>query len=631
MSVTKPSAGERWRYWFDTWMSKGTVALMALLGVATVVFVVVLSALTVFVLWLLPDGVNNIDEDDTVWDIFWGSLMRTLDPGTMGGDEGWLFRLLMLIVTIGGLVIVASLIGIVSGAFDSKVEELRKGRSRVLEEDHTLILGWSTKVFPIVREIATANISRGRSAIVILADRDKVEMEDDIKAQVPDTGKTRIIVRSGDPMNLAELEVANPHTARSIIVLAPEDSDDPDSLVIKTALAVTNNPNRKDGDYHIVGELRDPGNLEAARLVGRHEAHWVLSTELISRITVQTCRQSGLSVVYSELLDFAGSEIYFTVQPGLVGSTYFEAQLAFATSTVIGLVQGGTVALNPPADTVLAADDQLIVIAEDDDTIELAEPGRPDPALVSPAGAVEPTPETTLVLGYNAGLPLVLAELDQYSTPRSRVTVVADVPEPAFDGLVNLDLSFQRGDPTSRAVLDALYVHEYDHIIVLPAKETLSAQRADAKTLITLLHLRDIAVQKDARLNVVSEMIDDRNRELAEVTQADDFIVSDRLISLMLSQVSENKRLTEVFGDLFSPEGAEIYLRPAELYVAPGAEIDFYTVLEAARRRGETAIGYRVDARARSSEHAYGVIVNPVKTERRAYAERDKIIVLAEG
>src|SRR5690606_297417 len=141
----------------------------------------------------------------------------------------------MLIVTIGGLIIVASLIGIVSGAFDSKVEELRKGRSRVLEHDHTLILGWSTKVFPIVREICLANESRGKSAIVILADRDKVEIEDDLKAQLPDTGKTRIIVRSGDPMNLAELEVANPHTARSIIVLAPEDDDDPDSTVIKTA------------------------------------------------------------------------------------------------------------------------------------------------------------------------------------------------------------------------------------------------------------------------------------------------------------------------------------------------------------------------------------------------------------
>lgn len=628
---TKPSSGERLRYWFDNWMSKGTVALMALLGVATLLFVIVMSALTVALLLIFPDGINRVDEDDTAWDVFWGSLMRTLDPGTMGGDEGWLFRLLMLVVTIGGLIIVASLIGIVSGAFDSKVDELRKGRSRVLEEDHTLILGWSSKVFPIVNEIATANISRGRSAIVILADRDKVEMEDDLKTQVPDTGKTRIIVRSGDPMNLAELEVANPHTARSIVVLAPEDSDDPDSLVIKTTLAVTNNPHRKAGSYHIVGELQDPKNLEAARLVGRDEAHWVLSTDLISRITVQTCRQSGLSVVYSELLDFDGAEIYFTEQESLVGRTYFDAQLAFADSAVMGVVRDGTVTLNPDAALVLVRGDQLIVIAEDDDTIRLAEPGVPDTGAVSAAEVAPARPETTLVLGYNGGLHLMLAELDQYSTPRSRVTVVADVDEPAFDVPVNLDLTFQHGDPTSRAVLDALYAHEYDHIIVLAEKETLPAQRADARTLITLLHLRDIAQQKGVDLNVVSEMIDDRNRELAEVTQADDFIVSDQLISLMLSQVSENKQLTQVFDELFSAAGAEIYLRPAEYYIPPGVEVDFYTVLEAARRRGETAIGFRLSEFAHRSEHAYGVTVNPLKTERRAFAPGDRIIVLAES
>lgn len=630
---TKPRAGERLRYWFDNWMSKGTVALMALLGVATFFFVAVLGTIAWLLLKFVPalDRENNLADDSAgPLDLIWRSLMRTLDPGTMGGDEGWPFRIMMLIVTIGGLVIVASLIGIVSGAFDSKVEELRKGRSRVLEDDHTLILGWSTKVFPIVNEIATANRSRGRSAIVILADRDKVEMEDDIKAQAPDTGSTRIIVRSGDPMNLAELEVANPHTARSIIVLAPEDSDDPDSLVIKTTLAVTNNPNRKAGEYHIVGELKDPANLEAARLVGRSEAHWVLSTELISRITVQTCRQSGLSVVYSELLDFDGAEIYFTEQPNLTGRTYFDAQLSFADSAVMGIVQGGKVLLNPPADTLLAAGDQVIVIAEDDDTIRLADPGSPDSALVSATEVAPSMPETTLVLGYNEGLRHMLSELDQYSTARSRVTVVANIEEPAFDGLDNLDLSFQQGDPTSRLVLDALYVHQFDHIIVLAAKETLTAQRADAKTLITLLHLRDIAVQKNVDLNVVSEMIDDRNRELAEVTQADDFIVSDRLISLMLSQLSENKRLTEVFEELFAADGAEIYLRDAGEYVPTGVETDFYTVLEAARRRGETALGFRVEAHAHSGERAYGVTVNPRKSDRRAFSPGDKIIVLAE-
>ena len=130
-------------------------------------------------------------------------------------------------------------------------------------------------------------------------------------------------------MNLAELAVASPNNARSIIVLAPEDDDDPDSVVIKTTLAVTNNPARKDGEYHIVGELQHESNLEAARLVGKDEAHWVLANDLISRIMVQTSRQSGLSVVYGELLDFDGAEIYFTEQPSLVGKTFYDAQLAF--------------------------------------------------------------------------------------------------------------------------------------------------------------------------------------------------------------------------------------------------------------------------------------------------------------
>jgi len=88
-------------------------------------------------------------------------------------------------------VIVASLISIISGAFDSKVEELRKGRSRVLETDHTLVLGWSRKVFSLVNELSIANQSRGKSAIVILANMDKVEMEDAVRAQVPDTGPRR--------------------------------------------------------------------------------------------------------------------------------------------------------------------------------------------------------------------------------------------------------------------------------------------------------------------------------------------------------------------------------------------------------------------------------------------------------
>src|SRR5690606_1847789 len=225
------------------------------------------------------------------------------------------FRAAMLVVTIGGVIIVASLIGIISSAFDSKVEDLRKGRSRVLEQDHTLILGWSGKIFQIVSEICIANESRRRPTIVILADRDKVEMEDEIRAHIGKRNRTRVIVRSGDPMDLGDLELGNPHTARSIILIAPENDEEPDSTVIKMALALTNTPRRRAKPLDIVGELQENRNLEAAKLVGRDEVSWILTRDLIARITVQTCRQAGLSSVYTELLDFDGDEIYIAEEP----------------------------------------------------------------------------------------------------------------------------------------------------------------------------------------------------------------------------------------------------------------------------------------------------------------------------
>ncbi len=627
--MTKPTLSERFRYWFDGWMSRGPVALIALLGLATVALVLVMSGLVwVFTLFgQYPDD----NPDMSPVEILWGNLMRSIDSGAMGGDTGWGFRILMLVLTLGGLIIVASLIGIISGGFDAKVEDLRKGRSRVLETDHTLILGFSSKVFPIVTELCVASQSRRRSAIVILAPRDKVEMEDEIRALVGDTGKTKIICRTGDPMNPVDLEISSPQTARSIIILAREDTPDPDSDVIKTALALTNSPRRKAGKYHIVGELSEESNLEAATLVGKDEAHWVLASDLISRIMVQSCRQSGLSVVYSELLDFEGDEIYFTEQPSLYGKTYFEAQCAFATSAVLGFIRDGSVLINPSADLVYGEGDQLIVIAEDDSTIRLATPGTVDASAVVAAKAPAAHPERTLVLGYNSGLGRMLRELNEYVAPGSTATIVADLDEPQLDTYGNLAVSFRHADSTSRAVLDSLTVGTFDHIIVLAYSDTLETQRADGKTLITLLQLRDIEEKSGANLNVVSEMLDDRNRELAEVTNADDFIVSDKLISLVLSQVSENRELTHVFDELFSSRGSEIYLNPVDHYVTPGAPVDFYAVLEAARRRGETAIGYRVAADARNSARGYGVTVNPVKTAARSYAAGDKVIVLAQG
>ena len=631
--MKSPTFKQRFQYWFDNYMSRGTGALI------TALFV--LSAVIIFVIAALVKITGSAPNNESLFELAWMSLLRTLDSGTMGGDTGsFFFLLMMLVVTFGGIFVVSALIGIINNGLEDKLDELRKGRSAVLENNHTLILGWNTQIFTVISELILANQSRKSGAvIVVLADQDKVEMEDAINDRISDTKNTRIICRSGSPIDLTDLEIASPHTARSIIVLA--DGADPDTHVIKSVLALTNNPNRRPQPYHIVTQIRDPKNMDVVKMLGAKDlVQPILTNDLIARVVAQTSRQSGLSIVYTELMNFGGDEIYFKQEPELSGKTYGEALLAYETSTLMGIRKAdGTIAMSPATDTRIQSGDQVFVIAEDDDKIKLSGLSRIpfDESLIQVSGTVsKPKPEKVLVLGWNRSGATIIRELDNYVAKGSQVLIVSDIYDLEkqlrleVGKLKNQKVTVQEGDIRDRGLLESLEATEYDHVIVL-AYSHLEQQEADAITLITLLHLRDIAERDETPFSIISEMLDLRNRELAEAAKVDDFIVSEHLISLMMSQLSENSELMGVFADMFDPEGAEIYLKPISDYVTTGQPVNFYTVTEAARRRGETALGYRLMSESHDADKAYGVHTNPKKAERVNFSAEDKIIVISEG
>ena len=628
---------DRLRYAIDEFFGRGTIALILGLFIVSALLIVLVALVVV----ATGAGIEtSAGENLGVFDVIWMGLMRTLDSGTMGSDAGsGTFLGAMLIVTLGGIFVISALIGIINTGIQSRLDELRKGRSRVIESDHTVILGWNQQVFTIIAELIGANANQRGRSVVVLADRDKVEMDDEIRARIPDTRGTKIVCRSGSPVDLDEIDIAGIQRSRSVIVLAPE-VDEPDIEVIKTILAITNDPNRRPEPYHVVAEIHDSSNLEAARLVGKDEVELVVVGDVVSRIIAQTCRQAGLSIVYGELLDFDGDEIYFSHQPALEGRTFGEAQHAFEESTLIGLSTPAAGAhLNPPSTTVIGPEDRLILIAADDDTIRVrdgAGPAIDDESII----VCIPTPvarERTLVLGWNHRVMQIARELDSYVAPGSAITVVTDDPAAvdALDGLraelANQALQFVHKSSSNRAVLDELDVAGYQHVLVISPIDRYDDQRADARTLVTLLHLRDIATTTGHPYSITSEMADVRNRSLAEVTRADDFIVSDRLISLLLTQVSENKQLHAVFADLFDAAGSEVYLRPVSDYVATGRPVTVATIVEAARRLEEVAIGYRIRAESNDAARAYGVHVNPRKSAQVTFDPEDKVVVLAAG
>ncbi len=625
---------ERLRYAFDNTMSKGTRALVAWLGLATVVLIGIFSAI-VLLSGLAPK--NSAGHHVGVIRQLYLTLLHTLDPGTIGNDVGgWTFLVLMLLVTLGGIFIVSALIGVIATGLDAKLEDLRKGRSFVVEQGHTLILDWSDSIFTILSELAIANESERRPVAVVLAEQDKVEMEDAIRQRCGDLGKTRVVCRRGSPIDLTDVAMVNPQGARSIIVLSG-GADHADAEVIKTVLALTHAPDRRPEPYTIVAEIRDASNLEAARLVGGSEAVLIDRGDTISRLLVQASRQSGLSLVYTELLDFGGDEIYFHENPALAGRTFGEALFAYETCSVIGLATEAGVKLNPPPETVLAAGDRVVVIAEDDSVLATAPTSRgtvDDDAIVA-APPADDRPRPVLILGWNSRSPIIVRELGEYLAAGSTVTIAADSggPEQTLAGRApnGLTVTFEPGDTTDRRTLESLRPGSYDSVIVSCYEGEVDAQRADARTLVTLLHLRDIASRDGATFTIVSEMLDDRNRQLAQVTKVDDVIVSEKLVALMIAQISENRQLAPVFEDLLGAEGSEIYLKPATDYVKAGQATDFATVVEASRRRREVAIGYRRVAEAGDAARGFGVVVNPPKSTQVALVDGDRVIVLAES
>lgn len=619
----------RLRYGFDNLMARGTWVLVGWLTLVCLAVVVPASVVLVWAGGTMPPTASGRVA------AVWSNVGRTLK---LGGEIGPpLYVLMSLLLALVALLFVSALVSLITTGLSQRLLALRLGRSVVLERRHTVLLGWSDQVFPVITELVEANANQRKAAIAVLADRDKVGMDAEIGGHVGDTKTTRVICRSGQTTDPTALARVSPETAKSVLVL-PSDEQGGDSRVVKTLLALEAT-GRASGDRVVVAAVRDRRHHLAATLAAGRSGHVLSIDDIVARLLVQTSRQPGLSLVYEELLDFAGDEFYVVPAPALAGRTFGEALGAFATSSVVGLVRAdGGMTLNPRPDTEIGVDDRLVVITEDDDTAvpAAAVPPVDEEAIVAARPRVA-APERLLLLGWNRRAPLIIEQLDQYVRPASTLDVVAlgdaaALHEARTTGQEpsNLLVSFHGGDITERHTLAQLDLPSYDSVMVIGDESHFADGDTDDRTLVTLLHLRAIEESTRGRLSVITEMTDDRNRLLAPVRPGADFIVSGRLISLLMAQISENRHLAALFDELFTAEGSEIYLRPATDYVLAGREVTFATVVESARRRHECAIGYRLHDEAATAPDR-GVRVNPDKRESVRFTAKDRVIVVAEG
>ncbi len=610
MSSESATFVERIRYRFEQTLSKGPARVIGWLSLLTLSIIVITGIIELLI------GKFGGSRDGGIIENWWQALLRVLDSGTFAGDVDWPTRILSLFVTIAGIFIAGSLIGLIATTVDRKIESLAKGRSRVIEDDHTVILGWNDHISALVNELVEANRSAGGKPIVVLASRDKAEMEEVLADRVTERHGSMVVVRSGDPASPDDLRRVNLHTARSVVVLR---GDNGDPGVVKAVLAVRGAD--PDMGRTIVAELGSLSTAQLLRSVTDGKVSTVNSDLVIAEVTAQACRQEGLAAVYRELLDFDGDEIYIQAIPQAVGQRYANAQFGFASSTLIGVATAdGAVHLNPPADQLITSTDQLIVVAADDDTVVWDGDG-----VIATGGAAdhspsEPQPVRVLMVGWGKLGAGVIRELDDFIGAGSTIEIVVDpeiveLPDPASIATVHATLTVRAASLDAAAALDT---SGYDQVIVLAYRDELSIDEADSRTLLTLLSLRR-RLSPTAR--IVGEILDPANVVLAQSTGADDFIVSDELVALMVAQLSEQPMLQAVFDDLFDADGSAIMCNPVRWYTK-NLNCSWGAIAGAAIERNETAIGLRTDATG-------AIRLNYPKGDVMALTIADQVIVIA--
>ncbi len=572
--------------------------------------------------------------------LWWGAVtLATVGYGDISpkSTEGRFVGVFTMIVGIG-------MFSVITAQLAERLVTRRRtlGRSEVIETGHTLVLGWSSMVSTIVSELVIAHESRHHASIVILANLDTDTMYDYLSTHVVgmDRSGTTVVCRSGDPTDPADLRLCRPELARSVIVI---DEHHDDNNVARCLLALVHQE-ESDTDIPIVAEITDPAIAAAIEHVLPGRVLVVNPAAFIARTAAQACLAPGVSITYEELLGMAGSEFYVQAAPGVVGRTFAEASVLLADACLVGIRSAtGITDLCPRFESLITADDQVIVIASDDSRVTVSGRGEPDPVCTdlgvpSPRHETNTSPLRAVVVGWNHLASTVLDELDGFLAPGSSITLVVNTDAIDHDlappQLVNAELIVRDGKGAAFAdMVSAVASEAADHVIVLCQWAGMTPSEADTRALLTTFQIRRMLAQRGHDATVITELRDQHDVGLAPPNSVGDFIVGDNLVSLLMTQLSEDRELYPVFVDLLDPEGAEIYCKPASWFgvsTAHEVRVPFGALVAAGIERGDCVIGYRVARLSQDPSAGFGVRINPAKAEMVTLGSSDQVIVIAD-
>lgn len=644
---------ERTRYRVDQVFAGGSFVQFLLLGVLTML--VIFFGMTAYFFGLFGEvnkGVEGIGRqlDQGFLDSFWWSMKHVI-LSDINSDYGATTPVIVIsmLITLMGMILFGALIGFIGTAIDGHMDELKKGNGVVKEKGHLLILGWNDKIYSI---LGLLEDNQKSMKVVILSSFDIEQMQELLRTNGKPLHRIRPVLRTGSPTNIVELQRVAFESAFSIIVLADESGENqnevPDIRVIKTLMLLAANKQWQGTRPKMVAEILAKDYSQVAEIAADNKILVLCGGGIISKVIVQTARQPGLSRVYSELFGFAGNEIYIRDFPACIGRSFGDIQACFINAIPIGVSRMRMVndqavyepSTNPGKDYIIQTGEWIICIARDGHI-------QFDPSLQPRHSEVEvivdatrPPLEKILILGWNEHLYDIVQEFDKYLKPGTPLLVVAAHTEEDASALFqehiksplkNAQLTYKRLDYVKQGALNELQVEKIDCVVLL-ADDSNDESDPDSRTIMTLLLLRDLQrhLPEQQRKRIVAEIVHAANCELLQDERHLDLIISPQMVSMLLTQISQQIMLKSVYDDLLDAGGNEIYLKPISRYTNHPEKSVFSDIMAAAVEKKELAIGIKIMRENEDSQRNFGIYINPPRDHVFALEQGDKVIAVAE-
>ncbi len=540
---------DRFNYWFDNRLTKGSLGLIRILIIASLLVALIIAGLIILF------GFHGDEEPASV---FWDSIATIINawmPSYGDGSPGYI--VLMAVSAIAGVLFTSVLIGIVTSAIEEKIVDLKKGNSKVLESGHTVILGFRDGEYALLEQLILAAAGKP-DCVVVAEDMDREEMEQAIRSNLDVPKNFRIICRTADILDPVALEACAIESCRAVVI-TPTD----DVRAVKALLAVSAlEQNAGCAPVRVSAILSGGAYRLPLSLEEKHNITALHTNDTVAKIIAHSCTQRGLAETFREVFNFEGDEFYLTALPEAAGLTFSELSLRMDRAVPLGACRGGQILLNPPQDFRFESGDTVLVFCEEPDFIRLCAPAAlPEDIEALTLRREEET--ETLILGCNASLPVILRELPENVT---RVVLAgaedARWPRDAIAEAAaarGLQVVYEEGRCDDEETLTAL-AKRAEHIVILNDHEK-EDEEADMEAVLLLIFLRDIRARYALRFNITTELRREQNQNLVADGDQTDFVVATSMSSLFLAQLAEGPELKGVFRELLSNEGSELFLK----------------------------------------------------------------------